>query len=183
MLTSVCALLMMGPAAAEDAEYTLRRGMKEWGLSSGYGFKVPLGIYDKRTNSRFVEVVPSYGRFQTSRRELLFELPVNIFVDPENAIAAGPTVLLRQHFARDGKVIPFAEVGAGFVLTDLDVPELGGAFQFSLQAGAGLRVPLRRDSSLIFGARWYHLSNAGLREPNSSLNNIQVTLGVTRSFQ
>jgi hypothetical protein len=172
-----------GPAAAEDGRFELRRGMREWGVSAGYGFKVPLGIYDDRTDNRFVTVIPSYGRFLTSRLELVFEAPVTVFTGPDTAFAFGPTAVLRQHFARGGKVIPFAEIGAGFVLTDIDVPELGGPFQFSLQAGAGLRVPIEEHSSLLFGARWFHLSNGGTREPNSSLNNILVTVGVTRTFR
>jgi hypothetical protein len=190
-----CCLLTGGaPAAAQETpppapspertagEFELRRGLKEWGISGGYAFKVPLSVYERRTNARFATVIPSYGRFQTTRRELVFEAPLTIFTTPEPAVAFGPSAVMRQHFARRGPVIPFAEAGVGFVLTNVSIPELGGPFQFSLQAGAGLRVPLRADSSLIFGARWYHLSNAGYRSPNSSLNNIMITAGFVRSF-
>jgi hypothetical protein len=46
-----------------------------------------------------------------------------------------------------------------------------------LQAGLGLRVRVGGRESLTLGLRLYHLSNGGLREPNTSLNNALVTVG------
>ncbi len=183
-------VLVAAPAAAEEVPgdggpevFELRRGMREWQGAIGYGWRAPLEHFDTRTDARFIQLVPGYGRFQTTRRELVFEAPETVFTSPDPAVAFGPTALLRQHFARRGRVIPYAELGAGFVLTSVDIRELGGPFQFVLQGGAGLRVPLRSDSSLLIGARWYHLSNAGYRSPNTGLNNLMVTVGYTRRFR
>jgi lipid A 3-O-deacylase len=86
-------------------------------------------------------------------------------------------MLYRQHVARLGRLLPFFEVGAGVLWTELDVKELGGDFQFQLQGGGGLRYLTGATSSLDLSLRYYHLSNGGLRSPNTGLNGFHVLVG------
>lgn len=158
------------------------RGYKEFDLNAAAGFRLKWSTFNNRTDAPFAALIPRYGKFDTSRREYLYELPIAIFYKPEVRYATGPSFLVRQHFSRRRAFAPYVELGAGAMLTDLRIHEVGGEFQFLLSAGAGFRVAASDDTTLTLGARYYHLSNAGIRSPNTGLNNGMVMLGVARAF-
>jgi lipid A 3-O-deacylase PagL len=167
-----------GPETRTEGNRVFYRGLRERDFSAGYGFKIKLDRFEGRTNVPFYTMMARFGRFQTARRELLLEIPFTVFQEPdETTFGGGANAILRQHLTSGGKVVPFAELGAGGFLTNLDVKEVGGVFQFSLQGGLGLRYALEKNRGIVLTARWYHLSNGGLRSPNTGFNNGQVTLG------
>jgi hypothetical protein len=170
------------PRGAAQEGLVLRRGLREREFSVGYGFKLNVDLLDERTGVSFLTIIPRFGKFQTARREILLEFPFTVFTQPDTRFAVGATAMLRQHFRRRGKWVPFAEAGSGFVFTNLRIPELSGSFQFSPQIGLGIRYSRSATSSLTIAARWYHLSNAGLRKPNIGLNTGLVTVGYSRFF-
>ena len=173
-------LTIAAPAAADETRF--HRGLKEIELAAGYGFKLDLRRLEGRTDTPFVSLSPRFGRFVNSRLEHLIELQLALFTRPEDEFLGSATYLLRQHLTNGGRLCPFVEVGAGVAGTTLRIPELGGSFQFVLQAGVGVRVAAGRRESLTAGIRFYHLSNAGLRSPNTSLNNGLITVGYSRLY-
>ncbi|HBT55653.1 MAG TPA: acyloxyacyl hydrolase [Pseudomonas sp.] len=78
------------------------------------------------------------------------------------------------NFPANGAVTPFIEGGIGpavFTETNLaDRRDLGSKFQFEDRIGAGLRFA----SGAELGVRWYHYSNAGIKQPNSGINKSAV---------
>src|SRR5688572_25483871 len=53
---------------------------------------------------------------------------------PEGAYVVGALPVLRYNFTSCGRFVPFLDIGAGITGTDIGEPDLGGAFQFNLQA-------------------------------------------------
>ena len=173
------------PEVTEAADpYRLRRALRERDFSVGYGKKIQVERFKARTKVTMYQLLPRWGRFKDDRQEFLWELPISYFSKPETAYAAGLTLMYRYHFSSNRRFAPFIEAGSGFVFTNLDekIPELNGGFQFSPQAGIGIRSALSRSSDLIISARWFHLSNAGTKKPNVGLNNYLITAGYSRLF-
>jgi len=82
----------------------------------------------------------------------------------------GLTPALRYHFATGTRFVPFIQGGAGVSLTDIRRPDLGTDFEFNLMCGGGLNYFIRDNLSLTAEYRLFHLSNAGIRLPNTSAN-------------
>jgi Lipid A 3-O-deacylase (PagL). len=173
------------PEATEEVDpYRLRRGLRERDFSVGYGKKIQISRFKERTKVTMYQLLPRWGRFKDDRQEFIWELPITYFSKPETAYAAGLSLMYRYHFSSNRRFAPFVEAGSGFVFTNLDdkIDELTGGFQFSPQAGIGIRSALSPSSDLIVSARWFHLSNAGTRTPNVGLNNYMITAGYSKLF-
>jgi hypothetical protein len=168
--------LAAGPTRAEDRP--LKSGQEEIEFNFGHGFDAD--SRKERVAVPFHTFVPGYGKFISPRREILFELPVGFYYTPEDAVSVGFDVLLRQHFARFGRLSPFFEIGGGGLWTNLNDGNLGGTLQFILNGGLGLRYVLSREDSLTLSGRFHHLSNGGLVSPNRGLNDVVVLVGYTR---
>lgn len=163
-------------------EKYLSEGMKEISISGGFGSKLPFHRFDGRSETQFVAVVPSVGYFIEDQQELILEAPILYYGEPENGIAAGIDLMYRYHFTRNRSFSPFIELGAGVNYVGLDVRELTGNFQFSLQGGVGVRSKISDHGDVVVSLRWHHLSNAGTRYPNIGLNESFILVGYSQYF-
>lgn len=71
--------------------------------------------------------------------------------------------------ASDEGVSPFLEGGVGasyFTETELNDQDLGSKFQFEDRLGAGLSF----NNGSEVGVRYYHYSNAGIKQPNDGID-------------
>jgi lipid A 3-O-deacylase len=98
------------------------------------------------------------------------------------AYVAGVGGVLRYNLTRSQSFVPFIEVGAGVLLTDLGGPDLSGIFQFHEEGGLGAHLFLNRRDAITFDYRFMHISNAGISKPNLGVNNHSFFLGFTRFF-
>jgi len=62
-------------------------------------------------------------------------------------------------------------------------PDLGGAFEFNLQAATGVHEFVRDNVAVTVAARYLPVSSAGLYAPNLGLNTIAGLVDVTWFFQ
>jgi hypothetical protein len=79
-----------------------------------------------------------------------------------DAFAGGLTLLARYHFLEFDRCTLFIDGGAGALLADNHVPPGGTNFNFTPQVGLGFTYHLMDKLDLIAGARYFHLSNAGI---------------------
>lgn len=98
------------------------------------------------------------------------------------AYVVGLTPVLRYDFATGTRWVPFFDAGAGVTLTDIGRPDLGGVFQFNLQAGPGVRWFFRKDTALTLQYRFLHISNASIQDPDHGVNTSVFYVGVSRFF-
>lgn len=94
----------------------------------------------------------------------------------------GLTPHLRYNFATGTRWIPFLDGGAGVSATGIGGPDIGGTFEFNLQASTGVRWFFTDDMALTGEVRYMHLSCAGIDQPNLGLNNVVFMVGVTWFF-
>jgi hypothetical protein len=100
---------------------------------------------------------------------------------PVNNAAAGSVGLaFRHHLIDTGNSTVFVDVtGSAFEATR-DVPAEGTQFNFFTTLGLGVTQHLGGKSNLMFGVRYFHLSNANLfgDDVNPALNGVSVYVGV-----
>jgi len=114
--------------------------------------------------------------------ELRGEILGGLQFNSETCWLIGVTPHVRYHFATGAPWVPYADVGAGITLTDIRAPDLGGSFQFNLQAIVGVNYFVRDALAINLEGRYIHLSSLGIYSPNYGVNTIGIFLGVTEFF-
>jgi len=94
----------------------------------------------------------------------------------------GLTPHLRYNFATGTRWIPFIDGGAGVTATGISHPDLGGTFEFNLQAGVGVHWFVRDNLALTGEVKYMHLSCAGIDKPNLGVNDVIGMIGLTWFF-
>jgi lipid A 3-O-deacylase len=101
---------------------------------------------------------------------------------PHGAYVVGATPLFRYNFVSDTPWVPFAEAGLGPTLTDIGEPDLSSTFEFNIQAGVGTHYFWKPRQAITLQARFFHLSNAGIKRPNMGLNTGFLMIGISSFF-
>jgi hypothetical protein len=96
---------------------------------------------------------------------------------PKAAYVVGATVMLRYNFATGAQLVPFIDTGFGPSMQNIGLPDVSTTFEFNTQGGVGAHYFLWKHSAVTFEARFFHLSNAGLHEPNQSVNTLAFLTG------
>jgi hypothetical protein len=96
---------------------------------------------------------------------------------------AGGTLWFRYNFVpRQSRVVPYAQVGGGWVFMDIDHRYDGENFNFNVDGAAGLRYFIKPRISLNAEYRFQHISNANLWRHNLGLNAEGPVLGISWLF-
>jgi len=157
-------------------------------LGGGMGFSV-LGGKDKHDfvmakvhYGRVVSNVVAKDRWYRGNWDVLGELFGGLQTKPDEATVGGVTLVLRYELATGTRWVPFFDAGAGLSATDIGRPDLGGVFEFNLQAGPGVSWYVGRNTALTFQYRFIHLSSAGLETPNLGVNTGTFYVGINRAL-
>jgi len=111
--------------------------------------------------------------------ELAGELWGGAQYHPDTAYLVGLTPVARYHFRPGSRIDPFIDAGAGVTATDIGHPDLSTTFEFNLQAGVGFHWVLRKNLAFTFDARYLHLSNAHIEDPNNGVNTFLFSSDLT----
>jgi hypothetical protein len=131
---------------------------------------------------RMLGGVQGKDRWYQGNFELLGELLGGSQYSPEADWIVGLSPHLRYHFATGTRLVPFVDAGAGVTGTGIHLPDLSTKFEFNTQAGGGADWFFRDDVALTVQARFVHISNAGIDQPNHGVNTVVGILGVTWFF-
>ena len=175
------------PRHSPDAS-ALKDGATDWSVIGGGA--VPGTLFGAQPDRRLSIAAVTWGRILTSQRgpgplasqfEVLLEaVPVFVLLQPQRTSGVGfSPIFLRLNFTRSPRVQPFAEIVGGILVTDREVPRGSTRFNFTPQAGVGVRVLVTRNRALLGGYRFHHISNGGRRLPNPGVNSNVVYLGVS----
>lgn len=126
--------------------------------------------------------VRGQGHWARGNWEGRAELFTGAEFSPKSVWGIGLTPHLRYDFATGTRWMPFLDIGAGVMATGERAPDLGGAFEFNLQAAASVHWFIRRRMAATVEVRYLHVSSAGLYTPNLGLNTIAGLVGVTWFF-
>ena len=170
------------------------RGRQTLSLAAGFGVGLPIGPArgSDLEDVRFGALLPRWsigvsdcvgrGSWYRGAVSLAIEGIVMYDFEPHSGVAGGLTPLLHYEFFRKGRLIPYVEAGVGVIFTDLDLDQQDDGLNFTPQAGLGIRYELSERTEFIVGWRFHHISNAGLRDPNTGLDSSLFLLGMSYHF-
>jgi opacity protein-like surface antigen len=118
----------------------------------------------------------------TGNVELLGEVFAGPVVGGPGSVLAGGTLVFRYNFVQPrARLLPYLQVGAGGVYTDIPEKESGGLIslpvEFNLQAGVGTRFMLNDRWSIGVEGVYRHISNAEIKKPNFGIDSVGGNLG------
>jgi hypothetical protein len=172
-------LFLTSPLYAEEA---FHEGTTEWGVSAGFGFNFHLSNNVKE-DIQFYFLTPWWGKVLKKwdgggSLEFIAEGFLSFArQESKDRFAVGITPLLAYNFKALGKAVPFLELGAGILYTDLDPERFGSEFNFTPQGGIGIRYETTPGRFLRLSFRYHHISNAGLDDENRSIDSVFFSIG------
>lgn len=119
-----------------------------------------------------------HSRLPMNRFEILSEGILGSAFHPGGHLV-GDTLLFRFDFKPIHRLIPFFDAGSAVLHTTLDeqAPEISGHTQFLSQGGVGLQYFYKPRRAFVFEYRYFHMSNAGLQQPNHGFNGNMLSVG------
>ena len=159
----------------------------EWALLGGYGQSFPgWGLTEERVQT--VDIVPRYSHltvgdmgsgWYAGKHDTLIELPLHVVTSPGTSTMTGFNLLACYTFTANETWQPYLFGGGGLVYSFADIPGMGSDLNGDYQFALGLRQLLDSKHTLLYEARYHHISNAGTKDPNVPLNSIKVLVGFT----
>ena len=166
-------------------------GSREIQIWTGGGHSVPggtadTGVWNLGLRYGWILTKPHGPWFLKGRFEYAVDaVPAFVVFQPANtAYGAGVNPLnLKWNFAtRGGGVMPYFELSGGTLFTNHDVPAFTSQVNFTSAAAFGFHFLGERHTWSI-EARYMHISNAGLSDPNPGINTVQIRLGIGKFLE
>ena len=176
------------PMVGQDAiEHAFSKGSMETGFA--FGGAVSSRIFGSSAFHDFVLGSVHFGRIMSDTKcadtwyegnwELLAEVFGGYQLNNDGASLVGLTPFVRYNFITQSRWIPFVEAGGGVSYTDISRPDLSTNFEFNLQAGMGIRYFLCPNLAATLQARYLHISNAHIENPDRGINAAEFLLGLS----
>lgn len=176
-----------------DAREILKSGTVELGIAGGFWQAVEFVNHPPSTDRSAVFVLPKFGMivtdelragFLSGNLELAVEPLFARVTKPFPAEAAGGAWVIKYNLLSFGRWVPFWDVGAGMLWTNLAprIPEQSTPFNFVLETGPGIHYFLTRSLTVTAGVRYHHISNANIGQRNTGLNAVLPYVGFSWFF-
>ena len=176
-------------ADSPDARTIVQKGTVEAGLAAGY-LQGNEAFTSASSNRSAVYVLPRVGMVVTSEMgkglfagnlELLIEPLYAHYFKPFGATAAGGSLVFKYNFLGFGRWMPYWDLGLGMLWTNLAprIREQSTQFNFVLESGPGVDYFVTEKVAVMIGARFHHISNAGLSDRNLGLNSTLAYAGIS----
>lgn len=173
------------PAQPDAEPYWTSHGRLTLGVQLGMGLEndIPHNI----SHINFIFAAPEIGfiawdsphsRLPLKRFELISQEMLGGSAHPGGSLI-GTSLVMRFGFKPVGKVAPYFDAGSGAMHTTIDenAPEISGHTQFLSQGGVGLQYFVSPQRAVVFEYHYFHMSNAGLQQPNHGFNGSMFTIG------
>ena len=185
--------IQLNPAAAEDTYRKVdgRAAISSWftesGIVTGFGTgSTSEGQYQPILLAWHLAAdLKKYWKPLEGHQGILsfvLEPQINPSFGPSTDIEFGVGVGIKYMYPVTGRISPYVlgSVGPHFI-TVQDRDQANG-FIFASTVGAGIYYYLDKKSAINLGYRLRHMSNAGLKSPNSGINNHFGTIGYSVFF-
>lgn len=183
-----------GLPASPEARSIVQRGVIEVGAVAGYlqGFEVHASGGDSASQNA-VYLLPRIGMvitdqlgagYLTGNVSVMLEPFYASYFQPFGASAAGGALVVKYNFLSFGQWVPYWDMGAGMLWTDLAprIAEASTPFNFVLETGPGLQYFALERTAVTVGTRFHHISNADTGRRNGALDAILTYVGVSFFF-
>ena len=173
-----------------EARDVMTKGTVELGGALGYAQGTTVVGNGPSANRSAVFVMPRLGVVLTDplgtgwwqgNVEFLVQPVFARFTQPFAAELTGGSFLLKYNFLSFGRWVPFWDVGAGMIWTNLAprIPEQSTQYEFVLETGPGVHYFMTDRITLTMGVRLHHISNANLGDRNTGINAVLPYIGIS----
>ncbi|MDF0672922.1 MAG: acyloxyacyl hydrolase [Nitrospira sp.] len=173
-----------------EARNVMTKGTVELSGALGYAQGTTVVGNGPSANRSAVFVIPRLGMVLTDplgtgwwqgNVEFLVQPVFARFTQPFAAEAAGGSFLLKYNFLSFGRWVPFWDVGAGMIWTNLAprIPEQSTQFEFVLETGPGVHYFVTDRITWTMGVRLHHISNSNLGDRNTGINGVLPYIGLS----
>ena len=108
---------------------------------------------------------------------------ISFVSQPDNNVEIGTSFLLKMGLLpQTSKFQPFILAGQGMVYMTQHTREQSTQFNFTEQAGIGMHYFFRKNIAFTLEGRFRHLSNSGIKHPNTGINTQFVIAGISYQF-
>jgi hypothetical protein len=182
-----CACVLSLIVSTEAGAGVFDTSKDNWAIISGYGQSIP-GWGETTQRVETLDLIPRYNHrifdnigsgWYQGYHSLFLELPVSFVVSPDVSAMVGINFLAAYTFTADQQWQPYLFAGGGPVYSFADVPGMGAELNGNYQFGVGIKYDWDTSHQLLFELRYHHISNAGTRDPNESLNSAKILMGFT----
>ena len=119
---------------------------------------------------------PSLVQFQ-------IEPLLSLVTNPDSNMEVGTSFLFKFGLLPESsKIQPYIKAGVGIIYISQHTLDQSTQYNFSSHFGAGFHYFFKKGRALSLEYRFRHLSNAGIKHPNSGIDNHFCLLGITRLF-
>ena len=156
--------------SSPTARDILKRGTIEIGGIVGFwqALRFPFQESSANPNRSAVSIKPRIGMVMTDEiqaglltgnLEVLVESIFARFMQPFSAEAAGGTLVFKYNLQSFGRWMPFWDVGAGMLWTNLAprIRELSTPLNFVIETGPGIQYFITEQTTLTIGVRYNHI--------------------------
>lgn len=114
--------------------------------------------------------------------ELYLEPQINPVASPSVNVEFGLGIGFHIIFSSSSKITPYLTFGSGFIYITQSTEEQSTKYNFQDQIGGGIYYFLNKKSALNLGYRLRHISNAGIKHPNSGIDTHIAEIGYSVFF-
>lgn len=108
---------------------------------------------------------------------------ISLVSSPDANIETGTSFLLKMGILpHTRKFQPYIKAGLGMVYMTQHTREQSTQFNFIEQGGLGFHYFFQKNTAFTLEGRFRHLSNSGIKHPNSGINTYFVVAGVYYQF-
>lgn len=94
-------------------------------------------------------------------------------------VSAGTDFSLQWRHRQHGTWIPYYELGGGIqYAAGTAFPAHGSRWMFTINVGAGLAVPIRKNLRMMTGLRYLHISNGGMFPDNAGYDALHLMVAL-----
>lgn len=169
--------------AAEKVPRWANRGRWNFGMQVGYGVENAIPRNISHVNMVILQpqlglIVKDFASGPVRQLEIINEGVIGNAVHPGGHMW-GNTLFFRFDGKPRRNLVPFLDMGASAMHTTLATraPEVDGTTQFMPQAGLGIQYFFRPQRAFVIEYRYFHMSNAGLQQPNAGFNGSMISIG------
>ena len=177
------------PAATQPTTRTIEEKIARTGVSAGIDAGYGIRLWDHGTSIdmpvgavhvAFPLTRPVGSSWYRGVLDYRLEIQGGVVTNmDDNAFVGLSPIGLRYNFTAAGKLVPYLEGLLGGAYIDVPNHIQGSKFNFTQMAGVGTQYFMTPDIALNMQARFMHLSNAGLKEPNHGINEGFLLVGIS----
>lgn len=165
-------------------------GKNYWGFYGGYGRSYP-GWGETTEKLETIDFVGRYCRvldrdvgrgWYRCNHEFWCEFTVMDLVEPDKSAILSMNFLGVLVFTASDSLQPYFTAGGGPLYALPEIEGMGSNLCGNYQAGGGLRLCLDDTRAVSIEARYHHISNLGMDDPNVPINSTKFFAGFTFSF-